>query len=66
MNTPTIPKKIGALYAINKWRLSFLREEGEQSINIFKLGDDESSSLPLNIELTQEMRSDLLQILQDE
>lgn len=65
MNTPTTPKKIGALYAIDKWRLSFLEEENQQTISVFHLGEDGEGSLSLTIELTEEMRSDLLQILQD-
>ena len=66
MNTPTTPKKIGALYAIDKYRISFLKEEDESNISIFYLGEDMKGSLSLTIKLTQEMRSDLLQILQGE
>lgn len=62
MNIPTTPKKIGALYAIDKWRFSLTKEEGILRLSVFEIGE----SGGVTIRVTEEMRSDLLQILQDE
>lgn len=63
MNTPTTPKKIGALYAIDSRHISIMRGENGIWLKVIEFKDDKVlGDKQLDIELTQEMCNDLLQM----